>query len=64
MSLDLEKHLVFVSGAEISSISQLTATLQYGSYHHNPVNVAIHICCVPLILFTGFCMVGKSFHRG
>ncbi|KAF4555375.1 Hypothetical protein D9617_2g053310 [Elsinoe fawcettii] len=26
----------------------------YGSYHHNPVNVAIHITCVPMILMTAF----------
>lgn len=26
----------------------------YGSYHHNKVNVAIHIICVPLILFSAF----------
>jgi uncharacterized membrane protein YGL010W len=37
--------------------------LQYGSYHHNKVNVAIHILCVPLILFSGFCMVSISHHK-
>jgi len=26
--------------------------LFYGSYHHNPVNIAIHVTCVPLILMT------------
>ncbi|KAL1302454.1 hypothetical protein AAFC00_002846 [Neodothiora populina] len=26
----------------------------YGQYHHNPVNVAIHITCVPTILMTSF----------
>ncbi|KAJ5157809.1 uncharacterized protein N7482_008909, partial [Penicillium canariense] len=26
---------------------------QYGAYHNNPVNVAIHITCVPILLFTG-----------
>ncbi|KAI5300738.1 hypothetical protein KEM56_002230 [Ascosphaera pollenicola] len=26
----------------------------YGAYHHNPVNVAIHITCVPLIMLTAF----------
>ncbi|KAJ5232963.1 hypothetical protein N7468_005919 [Penicillium chermesinum] len=25
----------------------------YGAYHNNPVNVAIHITCVPVLLFTG-----------
>ncbi|GAM90898.1 hypothetical protein ANO11243_089440 [Dothideomycetidae sp. 11243] len=25
----------------------------YGAYHHNPINIAIHITCVPLILITG-----------
>ncbi|KZF23766.1 DUF962-domain-containing protein [Xylona heveae TC161] len=28
--------------------------LFYGSYHHHPVNVGIHITCVPLILMTAF----------
>jgi len=28
----------------------------YGSYHHNPVNVGIHMVCVPLILLSFFCM--------
>ncbi|KAI9663691.1 MAG: hypothetical protein M1821_007181 [Bathelium mastoideum] len=28
--------------------------LFYGAYHHDPVNVAIHITCVPLILITSF----------
>ncbi|KAJ5114474.1 hypothetical protein NUU61_000233 [Penicillium alfredii] len=27
--------------------------LFYGVYHKNPVNVAIHITCVPALLFTG-----------
>jgi uncharacterized membrane protein YGL010W len=27
--------------------------LFYGAYHSNPVNVAIHITCVPVLLFTG-----------
>jgi len=29
----------------------------YGSYHHNPVNIAIHIACVPLILMTFLLLV-------
>jgi uncharacterized membrane protein YGL010W len=28
----------------------------YGAYHRHPVNVGIHMLCVPFILFTGFCM--------
>ncbi|KAI9759149.1 MAG: hypothetical protein M4579_002522 [Chaenotheca gracillima] len=28
--------------------------LFYGSYHHDPVNVGIHIVCVPLLLMTAF----------
>ncbi|KAL2075429.1 hypothetical protein VTL71DRAFT_372 [Oculimacula yallundae] len=28
--------------------------LFYGAYHHNPVNVGIHMVCVPLLLLTGF----------
>ncbi|OQE07007.1 hypothetical protein PENVUL_c015G05233 [Penicillium vulpinum] len=27
--------------------------LFYGAYHSNPVNVAIHVTCVPTLLFTG-----------
>ncbi|KAK5094959.1 hypothetical protein LTS08_008355 [Lithohypha guttulata] len=26
----------------------------YGAYHHDPVNIAIHITCVPIILLTAF----------
>ncbi|KAJ6445683.1 ER membrane protein [Purpureocillium lavendulum] len=29
----------------------------YGAYHHNSVNVAIHMVCVPLILVSAFCML-------
>ncbi|KAI0124657.1 hypothetical protein BJ170DRAFT_685535 [Xylariales sp. AK1849] len=32
----------------------------YGAYHHNTVNVAIHMTCVPLILFSGFCMAANT----
>ncbi|KAL8817240.1 MAG: hypothetical protein Q9223_003891 [Gallowayella weberi] len=28
--------------------------LFYGSYHDNPVNVAIHLLCVPILLITAF----------
>ncbi|KAK5722939.1 hypothetical protein LTR17_014152 [Elasticomyces elasticus] len=28
--------------------------LFYGSYHHDPVNIGIHVTCVPLLLLTGF----------
>ncbi|RDA93099.1 hypothetical protein CP533_4124 [Ophiocordyceps camponoti-saundersi (nom. inval.)] len=28
----------------------------YGAYHHNSVNVAIHMVCVPLILVSAFCL--------
>lgn len=67
MSLDLEKHLTFVSGrARISGHTmydpwqQLIVCLQYGAYHHNQVNIAIHMVCVPLILFSAFEMVCNS----
>ncbi len=38
---------------------QLTAAprFQYGAYHHNQVNVIIHMVCVPLILFSFFAVV-------
>lgn len=32
---------------------------QYGAYHHNAVNVAIHMVCVPAILVSAFCMVRR-----
>jgi len=32
----------------------------YGQYHHNPVNVAIHITCVPILLLTGFLLATNS----
>lgn len=31
----------------------------YGSYHSNPVNVAIHMVCVPTILMTSFLLVRR-----
>ncbi|KAL2870062.1 2-hydroxy-palmitic acid dioxygenase MPO1 [Aspergillus lucknowensis] len=34
--------------------------LFYGAYHNNPVNVAIHITCVPILLFTGIAMGSNS----
>ncbi|KAK3936086.1 hypothetical protein QBC46DRAFT_396012 [Diplogelasinospora grovesii] len=37
----------------------------YGAYHHNKVNIAIHIICVPLILFSFFEILsnfGPFFH--
>ncbi|KAJ5765703.1 hypothetical protein N7520_005262 [Penicillium odoratum] len=34
--------------------------LFYGAYHSNPVNVAIHITCVPILLFTGIALVRVS----
>ncbi|KAH7257310.1 hypothetical protein BKA59DRAFT_103382 [Fusarium tricinctum] len=32
----------------------------YGAYHHNSVNVAIHMVCIPLILISGFAMATYS----
>ncbi|KAI5865006.1 DUF962-domain-containing protein [Durotheca rogersii] len=32
----------------------------YGAYHHNSVNVAIHMVCVPLILFSGFAIAANT----
>ncbi|KAG0240876.1 hypothetical protein B0O80DRAFT_459328 [Mortierella sp. GBAus27b] len=34
--------------------------LQYGSHHHNPWNVGIHITCIPLILWSGLVWGAKS----
>jgi len=32
----------------------------YGAYHHNPTNIAIHMICVPLILFTSLLLATNS----
>ncbi|KAK9417187.1 putative DUF962 domain-containing protein [Seiridium unicorne] len=32
----------------------------YGAYHHNSVNIAIHMTCVPLILISAFCMAANT----
>ncbi|KAK6958094.1 hypothetical protein K445DRAFT_317689 [Daldinia sp. EC12] len=32
----------------------------YGAYHHNSVNIAIHMICVPLLLFSGFALAANS----
>ncbi|PQE12800.1 hypothetical protein CJF30_00002679 [Rutstroemia sp. NJR-2017a BBW] len=32
----------------------------YGAYHHNPVNVAIHMACVPLILATSIFLLSNT----
>ncbi|KAF9999149.1 hypothetical protein BGZ79_007233 [Entomortierella chlamydospora] len=34
--------------------------LQYGSHHHNPWNVGIHLTCIPLILWTGLVFAAKT----
>ncbi|KAG0356933.1 hypothetical protein BC939DRAFT_443652 [Gamsiella multidivaricata] len=34
--------------------------LQYGSHHHNPWNVGIHLTCIPLILWSGLVFGAKS----
>ncbi|KAL1637113.1 hypothetical protein SLS56_000771 [Neofusicoccum ribis] len=32
----------------------------YGSYHHNPVNIGVHITCVPLIMMTAFLFLANT----
>lgn len=32
----------------------------YGAYHHDPVNIAIHITCVPIILLTAFLLATNT----
>lgn len=32
----------------------------YGAFHHNPVNVGIHMTCVPLILLTSFLLLSNT----
>ncbi|CZR54032.1 related to DUF962 domain protein [Phialocephala subalpina] len=32
----------------------------YGAYHHNSVNIGIHMCCVPLILATSLLLATNS----
>ncbi|EZF71074.1 hypothetical protein H105_06704 [Trichophyton soudanense CBS 452.61] len=34
--------------------------LFYGAYHHHPVNVMIHITCVPIIMLCMFLLVGSA----
>ncbi|KAL1902889.1 hypothetical protein Sste5346_000800 [Sporothrix stenoceras] len=34
--------------------------VSYGAYHHNNVNVVIHMVCVPLILVTSFWLASNS----
>ncbi|KAI1315290.1 hypothetical protein EDD11_001022 [Mortierella claussenii] len=34
--------------------------LQYGSHHHNPWNVGIHLTCIPLILWSALVFASKS----
>ncbi|PYI18851.1 DUF962-domain-containing protein [Aspergillus japonicus CBS 114.51] len=34
--------------------------LFYGAYHNNPVNVAIHMTCVPILLFTGIALASNT----
>ncbi|KAF9109663.1 hypothetical protein BGX27_007355 [Mortierella sp. AM989] len=34
--------------------------LQYGSHHHNPWNVGIHLTCIPLILWSGLVFGAKT----
>ncbi|KAJ5719909.1 hypothetical protein N7493_006787 [Penicillium malachiteum] len=34
--------------------------LFYGAYHNDPVNIAIHIVCVPIILFTAIILCCNS----
>ncbi|KAL4890618.1 hypothetical protein BDV59DRAFT_184332 [Aspergillus ambiguus] len=34
--------------------------LFYGAYHNDPVNVGIHITCVPILLFTGIALASNS----
>lgn len=71
MALNLEKQLTFVSADACLSgalsrprrlVPRLVLTcLKYGAYHDNSVNVAIHMVCVPLILFSGFTLVRRPF---
>lgn len=68
MSLNLEKQLTFVSPrlglfyvAGHGRPGRLTCSPQYGAYHHNHVNVVIHMVCVPLILFSAFEIVRSPF---
>ncbi|KAF2436492.1 DUF962-domain-containing protein [Tothia fuscella] len=32
----------------------------YGAYHHNKVNIGIHVACVPLIMATSFLLASNS----
>jgi hypothetical protein len=55
---DLKKNLVFVRTLPTHQHPASKAdTTQYGAYHRDPTNVAIHIACVPMLLATGFVLV-------
>lgn len=45
----------------MSTVLNLEKQLRfYGAYHHNPVNIAIHIICVPIILLTAFLLATNT----
>lgn len=45
----------------MSTLLNLETQLRfYGAYHDNPVNVAIHIACVPFILLTAFALATNT----
>lgn len=51
----------FVSGLVKMFSLDLEEQLKfYGAYHHNTVNVAIHIVCVPLILMTSLMLASNA----
>lgn len=58
MALNLEKQLLFVGTPSRNCEDENWLTYeQYGAYHHDPVNIGIHIIFVPILLFTGLLFV-------
>lgn len=45
----------------MSTLLNLESQLRfYGAYHSNPVNIVIHIACVPMILLTAFALATNT----
>lgn len=67
MSLDLEHHLVIVRTCAfvvpVPAYHCLLTSAKYGAYHHNKVNITIHLICVPVIMISAFTMVCLSLSQ-
>ncbi|KAA1101084.1 hypothetical protein PGT21_006397 [Puccinia graminis f. sp. tritici] len=55
--IDQDTPLLSTSPRSYSIFNLEDQFLFYGQYHHNPVNIIIHLICVPLIFFTTLILV-------